>query len=253
MTRIREIKPNVWELTLSGVVEKSDIQAMEVALTPALKGDGPLGLIVRAENWKDITGDAIAEDAKFETGHLLQWSKIAKMAIVTDLQAIAALMQWVDPLMPMIDMKPFGSADIAAAEAFASDLPKRKKQPKGNGMSLLEDGAQGLIAYEIDGRITGDDVDQLLAPLEAHMQGDEKINLLVLIKEYDGFDPSLLTNGSLLGTKINAISHVGRYAVIGAPKWMAAMAGTVGAMMPFEMRMFDPAEEDAAWAWARGA
>lgn len=253
MLKVKVLKPNVWELTLQGVLEKSDIETMERELTPVLKGDGPIGLIVRAEAWKDVTADAMAEDAKFEFGLMAQWSKIAKMAIVTDLQAIAALLKWVDPIMPMIDMKSFASTDVAAAEAFVSDLPTKTVAPAGNGMKLLSDGKDGVIAYEIDGRITGDDVDKLLAPLEAHMKGDEKINLLVRFKDFDGFDPAILTNGSLLGTKMNAITHVGRYAVVGAPKWMAAMAGTVGAMMPFEMRMFEVSEDDAAWSWVRSA
>ncbi|SMC95526.1 STAS/SEC14 domain-containing protein [Primorskyibacter flagellatus] len=251
MLKLRELKPNVWELTLTGVLEKGDIATMERELTPALQGDGPLGLIVRAEEWKDITADAMAEDAKFEFGMLAQWSKIAKMAVVTDLQAAAALLKWMDPILPMIDMKAFGSADVAAAEAFAFDLPLKEPAAAGAGVKLLSDGADGVIAYEIDGRITAEDVDSVLTPLEAHMKGDEKINLLVRFKDFDGFDPAILTNGSLMGTKMKAITHLRRYAVVGAPTWMAAMAGTVAGMLPFEMRMFDGSEDAAAWAWVR--
>lgn len=253
MLKVRELKSNVWELTLDGVLEKGDIEVMERELTPALKGDGPLGLIVRAEGWKDITADAMVEDAKFEFGMLAQWSKIAKMALVTDLQAFAAVMKWIDPILPMIDMKAFAASDVAAAEAFASDLPVRQAAASGSGVNLLSDGKDGVLAYEIDARITADDVDKLLAPLEAHMKGDEKINLLVRFKHYDGFDPAILIDGSVMGSKIKAITHLGRYAVVGAPKWMAAMVSTVGAMMPFEMQMFDASEDAAAWAWVRGA
>ncbi len=252
MLTVKELKSNVWELTLTGVLGKSDIETMERALTPALKGDGPLGLIVRAEELKDMTANAMAEEAKFEFGMLAQWSKIAKMALVTDLQALAAVMKWIDPILPMIDMKAFGSSDVAAAEAFVSDLPAKQATASGSGVNLLSDGKDGVIAYEIDGRITADDVDKLLAPLEAYMKGDEKINLLVRFKDYDGFDPAILIDGSVMGSKMNAITHLGRYAVVGAPKWMAAMGSTVGAMMPFEMRMFDASEDDAAWIWVRG-
>ncbi|MEB8388286.1 STAS/SEC14 domain-containing protein [Rhodobacteraceae bacterium KMM 6894] len=253
MITVKELAPNVWELTLSGIVTKADVQEMKRMLIPVIEGDGPLGLIVRAEMWKDITGDAMAEDAKFEFGHLMQWSKLAKMAIVTDLQAIAAMMQWINPLFPMIDMKTFASTDVAAAEDFVSDLPVTRAGTEGSGVNLLSDGTDGLIAYEIDGRITAEDVDRLLIPFEAHMKGDEKVNLLVRFKDFDGFDPAILLNGALLGSKLNAISHLGRYAIIGAPKWIAAMAGTVSAMMPFEMRMFDASDDAAAWAWVRGA
>ncbi|MFX0542170.1 STAS/SEC14 domain-containing protein [Roseovarius sp. S4756] len=253
MITVKELKPNVYELTLEGVLEKSDIETMERELTPALKGDGPLGLIVRAEGWSDITADAIAEDMKFEFGLLAQWSKVARMALVSDLQAFAALMKWVDPILPMIEMKSFGSDGVAAAEAFVSDLPAKTGAGSGRGATLLSDGSDGVIAYEIDGPITAEDLDKVMAPLEPYLKGDKKIDLLVRIKSYEGFDPSILTDGSFMGSKIGAISHVGRYAIIGAPEWMATMVGSVGAIMPFEMRMFDHSEEDAAWAWVRRA
>lgn len=251
MLTVKKLKSNVWELTLDGILTRADIQTMERDLTPVLQGDGPLGLIVRAEGLRDLTADAITEDSKFEFAMMTHWAKIARMAVVSDLQALSALMKWIDPILPMIDMRSFGSSEIAAAEGFASDLPAQPKAQAGNGMTLLSDGNDGVIAYEIDGRITADDVDKLLAPLEAHMKGDEKINLLVRFRSYDGFDPAILMNGSLLGTKMNAITHLRRYAVVGAPKWMAAMAGTVGAMMPFEMKIFDVSQEDAAWTWVR--
>lgn len=254
MITVKELKPNVYELTLDGVLEKSDIEKMAHALTPVLEGDGPLGLIVRAENWSDITADAIAEDVKFEFGMLAQWSKIARMALVTDLQAFAALMKWSDPVLPMIEMKSYSSSEVAAAEAFVSDLPAgRAAGSGGGGVTLLSDGSDGLIAYEIDGPITAEDVEKMMAPLQPYLEGDKKFDLLVRFKSYEGFDPAMLMDGSLMGTKIGAVPHVGRYAIIGAPKWMAAMIGPIGAMLPFEMRLFDPAEEEDAWAWARRA
>ncbi|WP_165802826.1 STAS/SEC14 domain-containing protein [Pelagivirga sediminicola] len=251
MIKIRELKPDVYELTLEGVLEKSDIETMERELTPVLKGDGPLGLIVRAENWSDITADAIAEDMKFEFGLLTQWSKIARMALVSDLQAFGALLKWIDPVLPMIEMKCFASTEVAAAEAFASDLPARPAAGSGRGMTLLEDGSDGLLAFEVDGAITAEDARSVMAPLEPYLEDGKKIDLLVRIKSYEGFDPSILMDGAFMGVKFGAITHVGRYAIIGAPGWMATMVRSVAAMMPFEMRLFDASDEDAAWAWAR--
>ncbi|HEY9040109.1 MAG TPA: STAS/SEC14 domain-containing protein [Roseovarius sp.] len=252
MLSVKEIKPNVYEITMQGVLEKSDIQTMERELTPALKGDHPIGLVVRAEDWKDMTADALAEDAKFEFGMLAEWSKVAKMALVTDLQAFAALLKWIDPIMPMIDMKSFGRSEVAAAEAFASDLPAKTADETGGGITLLSDGSGGLIAYEIDGRITAEDVDKVLKPLEPFLKGDKKVNLLVTFKNYGGFDPALLMDGSLMGSKFGAISHLGRYAIVGAPGWMKTIVSGVAPMMPFEMRLFDAADDEAAWTWARG-
>lgn len=252
MLTVKQLKPDVYELTLEGVLDKSDIQTMEKELTPALKKDGPLGLIVRAEGWRDITGDAIAEDMKFEFGMIAEWSKVARMALVSDLQAFDALMKWIDPILPMMDMRSFSASEVAAAEAFVSDLPAKAQSGADGGVTLLADGTDGLIAYEVHGTITAEDVDKVVTPLEPHLADDRKVNVLVRFKSYEGFDPAILSDGSLMGTKMSAITHLGRYAVVGAPKWMASMVGAMSAMMPFQMRMFELSEEDAAWTWARG-
>lgn len=249
MLTVKEIKPNVYELTLRGVLEKSDIETMERELTPALKGDGPLGLIVRAEGWKDITADALAEDMKFEFGLLTQWAKIARMAVVTDLQAFSALLKWIDPILPMIEMRSFGASDVAAAEAFVSDLPERGGAAQGSGITLLADGSDGIVAFEVDGRITGKDVDAVFAPLEKVMKGDAKINVLAKFTRWDGFDPALMTDGSIMGSKFGMIGHMKRYAIVGAPSWMQGIISAMGPAMPFEMRFFDMKDEPAAREW----
>lgn len=250
MLTVKELKSNVYELTLQGVVEKGDIETMARELTPVLSGgDGPLGLIIRAEGWKDITADAIAEDMKFEFGLLTQWSKIAKMAFVTDLQAFSAMLKWIDPVLLAIDMKSFGSSDVDAAEAFASDLPASAASASGSGVTLLADGSDGVIAFEIHGRMTKGDMHKVMEPLEPILSGDSKINLLAKFTSYDGFDPSLLMDGSFLGSKIGAIRHVGRYAIIGAPAWMKAVVSGVAPMMPFEMQLFDADDEAKARTW----
>lgn len=249
MLKVRELKPNVWELTLDGVLEKGDIETMERELTPALKGDHPLGLIVRAEGWQDITADALAADMKFEFGLLAHWSKIAKMAMVTDLQAFSALLQWIAPILPMIDMKSFPSSEVAAAEAFVSELPNRTDAPPGSGITLLADGSDGVIAINIDGLMTAEDLQKVMAPLEAVLQGDSKINLLVKLTNYGGFDPAILTDTSFMAAKIGAICNLNRYAVIGGPAWMKTMIKGMAPVMPFEMRLFELTEEAGAREW----
>lgn len=249
MLKVKELKPNIWELTLSGVLEKHDIEEMERTLTPVLMGDGPIGLIVRAEDWKDITADALAEDAKFEFGMLPQWSRITKLAIVTDLQAFTAIMRWINPILPMIDMQVFGSSNVAEAEAFVTDLPAKVEPVSVGGITLLSDGKDGLIAYEVDGRITSENLEMVLEPMEALMTGDDKVDLLVRFKDWEGFDPAILMNGALMGTKMGAIKHLRRYAIIGVPGWMKVMVDGMSALMPFEIRLFDLADDDAAWTW----
>jgi hypothetical protein len=43
-----------------------------------------------------LTTEALVEDMRFEFSLLPHWAKIARMAVVTEFQASAALLRWVD-------------------------------------------------------------------------------------------------------------------------------------------------------------
>lgn len=53
-------------------------------MTPALKAEGKMGMVVRVEALEDMTGDALIADARFEMSMLPQWLKVARVAVVTD-------------------------------------------------------------------------------------------------------------------------------------------------------------------------
>ncbi|MCL3882557.1 STAS/SEC14 domain-containing protein [Marivita sp. GX14005] len=249
MLTVQKLKPQVFEVTLQGIVTKDDIDTMKRELTPVLESEGPIGLVIRAEDWADATADAIAEDMKFEFGQLPQWAKIAKLAMVTDLQAFSALLKWIDPVLPMIDMRSFASTEIEAARAFASDLPGTSPDASGRGIRLLADGSDGVVAFEVDGRITKSDVDAVFAPLQGVLQSDRKVNLLAVFRNWDGFDPALFMDSGLMSNKFGMIGHMERYAIVGAPGWMRSLVQTMAPMMPFEMRFFDAESEAEAHTW----
>ena len=72
---------------------------------------------------------------------------------------------------------------------------------------------------------------------------------MVSMTDYEGFDLSLLADKDTMMSKFGAIGKVGRYAVVGAPKWMGTLVTAMGPLMPLEMRTFDKPEETAARDW----
>lgn len=252
MLTVKELKPRIFELTLSGVVEKTDIDTMKRALTPALQAEGKMGLVVRIEDMDDITGDALIADARFEFGMLPQWSKLQRVAVVTDKQAFEALLNWFDPILPMIAFRTFAPDDVAAAERWAADLSASASAEDG-GIRVVEDGSNGLLVFEIDGKMSEQGVDAVFAAFDRAVETHGKINLLLRVKDYEGFDLGILADRDTMTSKLGAIGKVGRYAIVGGPCWMRAMAQSMGPLLPLQIRAFDASEEDAARAWARVA
>jgi hypothetical protein len=249
MLTVKELEPRILEVTLSGVVEKSDIDIMKRELTPALEADGKMGLILRMEDLEDVTGDALIADTRFEMSMLPQWSKVARVAVVTDKQAFEALLNWFDPILPMIEFRTFAPSEANAAESWAADLPDGDTAD-GPGMRIVEDGSDGLLVFEIDGKMTEEAVERVFAAFDRAVEKKGKINLMVRVKDYEGFDLGLLADRETMTSKFGAIGKIGRYAVVGAPGWMRAMVQAMGPLMPLEIRAFDTTEDAEARAWA---
>ena len=117
--------------------------------------------------------------------------------------------------------------------------------------SLIETGGPKLSSYEVDGILTKDDVERVVQPLQKAFEKDGKIDLLVRMKNYAGFDPSILAQRSVISVKLSAISHIRRYAIVGAKDWMKNVVGMFASMLPIEIQFFDLAQEDEAWAWVK--
>lgn len=251
MLPVRQRTPPIFEITLSGLVEASDIEIMKRDLTPAPEAEGKMGLVLLMEDLDDVTGDALIADTRFEMSVLPQWSEVARVALVTDKQAFEALLNWLDPFLPMIEFRTFAPSDASAAESWAADLPKTDAE--GPGMSLVEDGLDGLLVFEIDGKMTEEGAGRVCAVFDRAVERHGKINLMVRVDDYEGFDLGLRSGKDTMMSKFGAFGRVGRYAIVGAPGRMRAMIGSLGPLIPIEMGAFDMSEDAAARDGGRAA
>ena len=249
MLTVKELKPRIFEITLSGLVEASDIETLKRDLTPALEAEGKMGIVLRMEDLDDVTGDALIADTRFEMSMLPQWSKVARVAVVTEKQAFEALLNWFNPILPMIEFRTFAASEASAAESWAVELPK-PDAVDGPGLHVVEDGTDGLLVFEIDGRLTDEGADRVFAAFDRAVEMHGKINLMVRVKDYEGFDLSLFGDRDFMTSKFGAIGKVGRYAVVGAPGWMRTTVQVMEPLIPIEMRAFDASEDTVAHDWA---
>ena len=250
MITIEKSPDNVLAIRLSGTVEKSDIEHMEEAFKDKLDAEDRFGLVVDMIDWSDITGDAIAEDTKFEFGLLGKLSRFPRTALVSDKQFPQAIAKFLDPLFPTVEIRTFTAKERDRAVGFASELTEVAAQGK-HGLRLIDTGNPRLIAFEMEGVLTPDDVERVIAPLQAAFDSNQQIDVLGRITNYRGFDPSIFAQTSILSVKLTSLSHVRRYAIVGAPDWMKNFAGTIFSVLPVDMRLFGSDDEDEAWAWLK--
>lgn len=85
-------------------------------------------------------------------------------------------------------------------------------------MHMIEDGSDGLLIFESDVTMTKEGTDQVFEAFDRAVEKHGKVNLMVRVKDYEGFDLSSLGDRGPVTAKFGAIGKAGHYAAIGAPR-----------------------------------
>jgi hypothetical protein len=104
-----------------------------------------------------------------------------------------------------------------------------------------------IIAYEIDGHFTADDMRAFMERIEELTSQGKKALLYQDIENYDGVDIAAVGEKlKNLGTLWKATEKI---AVIGDARWLEVYINVVDSITPQQMKHFTTADKDAAWAW----
>ena len=104
-----------------------------------------------------------------------------------------------------------------------------------------------LLAFEIKDKVTKDDIEWMSAITDEAMQAHDKIDMLIIMSNYEGSDFSATFDGYANSVKVRSVAHINRYVVVGAPKFAQAMIDLSGVVLPVETKTFDLEDEQAAW------
>lgn len=113
---------------------------------------------------------------------------------------------------------------------------------------ILPESTDTCLGFKISGEITAADYDALLPKLDEAIEAHGKINLLVIVEdfEYEGWDAA--KKDFQFGT--HQYRQVEKAAFVSDRKWIERM---VKIMDPFTRRTkeknFEPEQLDEAWAW----
>ena len=114
---------------------------------------------------------------------------------------------------------------------------------------ILPESTAACIGFKISGEVEAEDYENLLPKLDAAIAAHGKINLLVVMEDYEGFDGLEAAKADFhFGTQ--QYRQVEKAAFVSDKKWMGRM---VKIMDPFTRRTdektFGPDQLEAAWAW----
>ena len=104
-----------------------------------------------------------------------------------------------------------------------------------------------VYAFAITGHITDDDSEALAKYMNAAFDAHDKVDMLLDLTGMTGSDWDTLFDDDVLKSRFRSLTHVRRYAVVGAPEGAATMIGLMDKIIPVEAKTFDTQAE--AWAF----
>jgi hypothetical protein len=109
----------------------------------------------------------------------------------------------------------------------------------------------GTLGFRASGKITNDEYRRMIEPVYAALERGDKLNVYFeLADDFDGFDLGALWQDAKAAGSIGSKHRSWqRMALVTDKDWVKHGASAFGWLAPGELRLFEPAERDAARAW----
>lgn len=241
---------HVIALSLDGTLTGEGLQEYRKVLEKKLEAYDHIGLYVDITNLTDMTANSIVEGTKADMELFSHIKQLNKCAFISDKEWPEAVISVTDRFFPTIEMKVFPSSKKEEALSWAAEKIEQPVSKEG-AIRFLPTNKDDVLAFEIDGVLSANEMPSITKKLEKFLSGHDKVRLMARMKNFDGFDPSILIQSSgLLSMKIDAMNKVERYAIVGAPNWINKIVETANPVFPqVDIKIFTADQENEALAW----
>ena len=252
MITIETLSPGVLLLDITGKLERSDIEDAITELDAAREEHGRISLLVDLTGFAGMTAEALIADLRYGLSQVDELDHYERIAVLTGHEWIETLIWLEGKLFRKFNIRCFKPDQRQRARAFAhgTNIPEPDRKP---AIVRVPTDRANMLAFRIRDRVQASDARAIMGFLNDAYQRHDKIDLMVIVDDFDGFDAQILFDAGAWSSKRESLSHVRRYAVVGGPAFIRSAAGFFGAFMPVEIKAFERDDEDEAWQWLNAA
>lgn len=116
-------------------------------------------------------------------------------------------------------------------------------------ISEIPTNAPNVYALRIAGHVDDDASEALAEYMNDVFDKGGKVSMLLDLSAMTGSDWDALLDGDVIESRLRALKHVEKYAVIGAPDRAATMIGIFDKLIPVDARAFKVDDVSQAWAF----
>jgi len=114
-----------------------------------------------------------------------------------------------------------------------------------------EDDATRVAEIRVGGKITAEDYDRAVMPLQDFIDRHGTVKLLEVIDSFGGYDPSIIWEG--LKFDFRNVRHISHVAVVSDIGWIGPLSKAAGALLPTKLRTFGMQDLAEARDWIAAA
>ena len=232
-------------LSVGERIEKDEMELAFRLLDEAFARDGKVHIFVEVLDFQSIAPDALLFDLRHVLHYLARLRQFGRIAIVTDQSWVRIASRIESALLPYVSYEVYPVTQRDRALAWVKG---EVDTPYAQAVRRIP-GDDDICAFEVDGRITADELDGLYTHIFEVSQPDSPLKILVRMKRYDGFAPAILADPKIVERKLSLLHRVSRYAIVGGPDWLATLVKLFDPLFRIELRHFPLDSEDAARAW----
>ncbi len=237
-------------MRVTGRVDEHDIERGIQAIEAALAREQAISLLVEIEI-TGMTAGAFTRDLGYSLGKLRDLHRFSRVAVVTGQDWLRTLAHVQDRILPHVEVHALMPAERDEALAWVSQPakePEAREEP-GPAVRLIPTTKPDVIAFEVNGKISSEDMHRLVPMFDERMRAHERLRILVRVLDFDGVSLEALRHEGLWSVKMRGLKQVERYALVGGPDWMETVAKWSAPLTRIETRHFSLDEEERAWNW----
>ena len=207
MIEARRLADDQIELVVRGKLDKSDIESAITELEAAQVDGRKLNVLVDLSAFSGMTMEAFIADVRYGITHLKALDGYDRLAVITDADWIEAMVWIESKIFRRVDIRAFETDERDEAIMFMNgeEPPERGHRP---GVVRIPAKRDDIIAFRITDKIRENDAKAMFGILTDAYEHHGKIDLMIVIEDFEGFDPKMVFQGDVWSGKMKAMSHV---------------------------------------------
>ncbi|WP_252259487.1 SpoIIAA family protein [Erythrobacter aurantius] len=246
MIEFEQIAPHAHRITVMAEFRQADAQALAGFVKEQQAKGGGGNLLIDLTAMAGFSWSAVAEEM-VHFPLLLKWAYgLDRIAIVSDEEWVRTSARLESALLPGISYQVYDDDEAETARAWVLE---QVENPHTGAFHEIDVSDPKIAAYELSGRLDREESEKGVAMVRAKFDLEGCTRLLLVIRNWHGFDLDRLLSGEVLNGKLEIARKMERYAIVGGPKWIRTYAEFTSNFFSGEIRGFELEDQAKAIAW----